>query len=313
MEMMLTGIDGKNPLGFLAALGTLNALTDHAKSVQPKLAWKNLGTYRPVVIDGPERAALLDILVQDQEEFTKEEALALRYQKASSGADAHDLKPPPEDFSRYLRKLVEADARRSMRFAASFATDVVRDNSGNTKPTALHFTAGQQEFLGMVSHLQKGVTRNDLEEALFGPWTYSRPLPVLQWDNSQSRDYALRANDPSKEKKLGVPGADWLAFRGLPFLPTAPTRRRGEPTISTTGCQGSWKGGTFRWPIWSDPLSARVIRSLLTSPELFESDARTLRARGIPVVFESAIGRSDQGGYGSFAPARVAERSPANR
>jgi hypothetical protein len=67
--------------------------------------------------------------------------------------------------------------------------------------------------------------RADFEEALFGPWLYARALPVLQWDNSQTRDYALRASDPSKEKKLGVPGADWLAFRGLSFL-VAPVRDR---------------------------------------------------------------------------------------
>ena len=157
----------------------------------------------------------------------------------------------------------------------------------------------------MVNALREGVTRDDLDEAIFGPWRYTRALPVLQWDSSQTRDYALRAGDPSKEKKLGVPGADWLAFRGLPFVRVAPVRDR----IGTTGCRGGWKTGFFRWPIWTGPLTRSVVSSLLTSPELFEADPRILRARGVRIVFESAIVRTDQGGYGSFSPASSAKRA----
>ncbi|WP_437677231.1 type I-G CRISPR-associated protein, Cas3-extension family [Sorangium sp. So ce131] len=304
-ELLLTGLDGKNPLAFLAALGVLNALADRVKEGQPepRLLWRAGGTYRPAILGGPERDVLLDVLVKDLESFRGEPAIErLRYRKDGDGAEAHDLKPPPLHFARYLRDLVSEDVRRSLAFAAAFATDVAVDNNGNTKPTALHFTAGQQEFLGMVSELVQGVRAEDLEEALFGPWRYERPLPVLQWDNTSARDYALRASDPSKDKKLGVPGADWLAFRGLPFFRVAPVGDR----IVTASCSGEWKTGTFRWPIWTVPLPRSVIGSVVTSPEVFEVDPHVLRARGIAIVFESAIRRSDQGGYGSFAPARMA-------
>lgn len=301
-EILFTGLDGKNPLGFLAALGVLNVVTDHAKRGRiPRLKWKTSGTYRPILVDGPDRDSVLDLLEADRDELATEAALDLRYQK-SSGAEAHDLKSPPARFVDYLQTLVETEARRSLSFAAAFATDVAVDNNGNTKPTALHFTAGQQEFLAMVSELRKGVVRADFEEALFGPWRYARPLPILQWDNSQARDYALRASDPSKDKKLGVPGADWLAFRGLPFVRVAPVG--GE--VLTTGCRGGWKTGAFRWPIWSAAIERAVVHCLLTSPELFAVERSALSKRGIAIVFESSIGRSDQGGYGSFSPASVA-------
>jgi hypothetical protein len=305
-ELVLSGLDGKNPLAFLAALGTLNVIADCPKGRnEAKLAWRLAGTYRPVLVDGPDREALLDLLMRDRESFADEPALKLRYRKGDNGTEAHDLKPPPADFVRYLRELVAGEAKRSLAFAAAFATDGGVDNNGNTKPTALHFTAGQQEFLSMVDELRKGVTGEDLDEALFGPWRYTRGLPVLQWDNSQSRDYALRASDPSKDKKCGVPGADWLAFRGLPFVRVAAV----GPRVVTTGCRGGWKSGYFRWPMWTAPLTRAVTSSMLTSPELFDADPRTLRPRGIPIVFESAIGRTDQGGYGSFSPASVAQRA----
>jgi hypothetical protein len=303
-DLLLDGLDGKNPLGFLAALGVLNAVTDHAKEGQPrpKLAWRSVGTYRPVLVDGPDRDTLLDLLANDAKSFADESALGLSYSKGKDGSEALDLKPPPEEFVKYLRTLVATNSQRGLALASAFATDVAVDNNGNTKPTALHFTAGQQEFLGMVNELRKGVNRDDFDEAVFGPWRYARALPVLGWDNSQARDYALRASDPSKEKKLGVPGADWLAVRGLTFVRVAPVGDR----ITTTGCRGKWKTGFFRWPMWTKPLARTVISSLLTSPEIFDANPRVLGPRGVPIVFESAIGRTDQGGYGSFSPATVA-------
>ncbi|APR87004.1 hypothetical protein A7982_12353 [Minicystis rosea] len=304
-ELLLTGLDGKNPLAFLAALGVLGALADRTPEgrPEPRLAWREVGTYRPVIIDGPDRAALLDVLAEDLASFQAEPAIdRVRYPKNGDGPVAHDLKPPPGFFAAYLDRLVDEGLRRSLAFAASFATDVARDGGGNTKPTALHFTAGQQELLAMVRELIDGVRPADLEEALFGPWRYTRPLPVLSWDNTSARDYAIRAGDPSKEKKQGVPGADWLAFRGLPFFRVAPV----GDAIITTGCHGGWKTGTFRWPLWRDPLPRSVVRALLTSPELDNVAPQVLDARGIAIVFEAGIRRSDQGGYGSFSPARVA-------
>jgi hypothetical protein len=309
-ELSLTALDGKNPLAFFAALGVLNAVADAGKahSAEPRLVWRSRGAFVPSLIDGPDSTALLDVLVQDAARFANEPALNLRYQKGGSGAEVRDLKPPPAKFVEYLHSLKETGSRLSLDFAAAFATDVATDNNDNAKPTALHFTAGQQEFLGMVVQLRDQVLPEDIEEAVFGPWKYAKASPVLQWDNTVARDYALRAGDPSKEKKLGVPGADWLAFRGLTFLRVAPVGSR----IVTTGCSGGWKTGTFRWPLWSVPLTRNVIAALLTSPETAEADPHTLETRGVSVVFEASIRRSDQGGYGSFAPARVAT-GPATR
>lgn len=231
-ELPLPGLDGKNPMGFLAALGVLNALADQTPpgAPEPRLSWHAAGTFYPVIMGGPDRADLVETLMADLASFRDEPAISrLRYKKNGDGAEAHDLKPPPAIFAAYLRDLVAGERRRSLAFAAAFATDVATDNGGNTKPTALHFTAGQQEMLAMVTELIRGVHAADIEEALFGPWRYERPLPVFQRDNASAREYALRASDPSKDKKLGVPGADWLAFRVPPYLRVAPV---GDKVIS---------------------------------------------------------------------------------
>ena len=214
-----------------------------------------------------------------------------------------DLKPLPALYRQYLKTLSETSGphdRLAVDWAASFATDVATDNNGNTKPTALHFTAGQQQFLQMVGDLVTGVTERDLREAVEGPWQYARALPVMGWDATSSRDYALRASDPSTDKKLGVPGADWLAVRGLVFLPAVPVGTR----IRTTGCDGGWKTGRFRWPIWTVPLGPDIVRSLV-SLQVDEMSTIDRTAIGVDTVFSAGIKRSDQGGYGSFEPATV--------
>lgn len=213
-----------------------------------------------------------------------------------------ELKPPPGLFRAYLEGLLEKatpTSRLGVDWAASFASDVITDLGGKTKPTALHFAAGSQKFLAMVDQLVDGVTREDLVEALQGPWQYARKMPVLGWDNTISRDYALRASNPSTDKKLGVPGADWLAFRGLAFLAVAP---RGAQ-LHTTGCSGGWKSGRFQWPLWTVPLGCAVVGSLLRQDVAGMSESER-QGRGIGVLFECSIQRSDQGGYGSFSPSR---------
>ena len=292
-DVILSGLDGSNPLGFLAAAGVLAAVS---QSPRARMTWRYNGVWHPVIdSEHADLDALMSYLDADRRECLTDQALQLTYD------GKRDLKPPPGEFRGYLIDLLasaEPTARRSIDWAAAFGTDVAVDNKGNTKPTALHFTAGQQQFLQMVAELSQQVGPDDLREALAGPWRYARPLPVMGWDATSSRDYALRGSDPSTDKKLGVPGADWLAVRGLTFLPCMPKGRR----VATTACRGGWKDGVFTWPLWDGSLSARTVRSLLGfDVQGLSADER--QSRGVVAVFSSAIKRSDQGGYGSFAPA----------
>lgn len=301
-ETVLTGLDGSNPLGFLAALGALNVLAD--QSGLPRLAWRS-GDWRPILADARvlDREDLLDRLIGDVATWRGDACLELKYAKGGKQAkQAWDLKPPPAEFRSYLERLVVAadpEHRRAVDFAAAFATETARDNNGNTKPTAVHFTAGQQQFLEMVTQLRDAITREDLEEAVFGPWRYERSLPVLGWDCSSARVYALRADDPSKAEKRGVPGADWLAFRALSFIRVAPIGTQ----IATTGCSGGWKTGTFSWPLWDVGLTRESVHAVVQMDGIVGLPEDERRARGICAVFACGIRRSDQGGYGSFAPA----------
>lgn len=122
----------------------------------------------------------------------------------------------------------------------------------------------------------------------------------MSWDASVSRNYALRAGDPSKDKRGSVPAANWLAVIALEFFPVA--ERRGR--LATTGIVGGWKDSTLYWPLWDVPITSHAAASLLRVDARRWTSAERA-ALGIFRVHRADILRSDQGGYGSFSPADV--------
>lgn len=329
----LTGLDALDPLGFLAALGCLAALTDAAedKGLPPPTLSFEPHTPAVAIIAGPysDLDALLEHLEYDLERVSgrsggsRDPFLAFAYPD-DDGKDVRDLKPPPSFFRTQAQAwLARAGIsnRRTVDWAAATLTDVAVDGGGKSaKPFALHFTAGQQRFLSVANELIDGsdakpkanspgrpLDRDDLRVTLIGPWPNDRTLKVFNWSPSQERAYALRAHDPSGDKKLGTPGADWLALRGITLLTSAPVGDQ----IQTSGVHGGWKSGTFSYPIWTTPMDADTVRSLLRHPALradpqgVSATARRTLPRGVEVV-TCRISRSEQGGYGSFSrPSRA--------
>jgi hypothetical protein len=208
-----------------------------------------------------------------------------------------DLKPPPAVAAAFLREMEHAP-RAEADLAAGFFSDVVEDRSGRTKPTALHHMSGQQTFLGSTAELREGLTVGDVERALRGPWERTPPLPALGWDTvSPALPQAFRAHRQDPQARASVPGANWLAAHALALLPVHVKGDR----LETTGFVGRWGEATFTWPLWREPLSARLVTSML------RADARALTreerdALGVCAVFTSQARRTDHG-YGTFSPA----------
>lgn len=322
----LTGLDAQDPLAFLAALGCLAASTERCRRAglpAPCMRFEFGAVLRPIVIgafDGSE--GLLDSLAADLDVVSgrvggeRDPFLCFSYEN-EKGEPVYDLKPPPKVFRAQAQAwLADASAseRRCLDWAAATLTDVAVDNSGNGKPFALHFTAGQQRFLTVARELLDGgekgkgkgkvppVDREDLRNAVFGPWANDRELKVFSWSPTQDRAYALRAVDPADDKKQGTPGADWLALRGLTLMSSAPIGDK----IETGGVHGEWKTGSFSYPVWPQSLDADAVRALLRHPAVCEAEqavgrtAQRTLPRGVEVL-SCRISRSDQGGYGAFS------------
>lgn len=292
IDIDLRALRGRNPLGLFAALGALDVATRLLPDRKVTLHWTE--SLEPhAVLRGPES---LDHLVElcDADRARWESSPVLAW--GPDGVLLDDLKPRPEDLRRWIEVAASSAERIDSDLLGALVAEGARAGKGDSKPTHFHFTAGQQRFLTMVRTLRTGVDAERFLEALAGPWRYDSALPVLGWDVRGERIYALRGGDPAKEKKLGVPGADWLAFLGLRFFPVAARRGR----LMTVGCFGRWKEERFTWPLWCSPLTAAVTGSLLADGKLDPYSASERRQLGVHELLRAPIRRSDQGGYGSF-------------
>jgi hypothetical protein len=306
-DVPLLGLEGSNPLGYLAALGVLDALAVTMPGAT--LRWTD-DLVPHAIVGGPgDLGQLLEALDKDREEWSHSPLLWFPEEQPLP-----DAKPD----SKRLRMWFEfvsgpAGSPASADHLCAIVAEGAFDNNSKAKPTHLHFTAGQQQFLDMVRTLASNVDRERLHEAVSGPWRYDSPLPSLSWDSRGERVYAVRATDPSKDKRLGVPGADWLAFRGLVFYPATRTARG---TLRTTACDAEWKNSAFRWPLWRVPATRNVVRSLAADRTLVAKGAQIhggeLGARGLSSLRQALIRRSDQGGYGSFGAAEVLASSESS-
>jgi hypothetical protein len=293
-------LDGSNPLGFLAALGLLRVATNASPST--RLGFAADGSFS-AFIDGLEKSSeLVALVAADAARAADSPSWRLTYAKAEKRGtkEVADLKAPPEEFQKFLVRCLECWTRgdgEAVAYAATFGTDVAVDRNGNTKPTAFHFTAARQEFLGTVETIRASLNEEWIEASLLSGHG-ERPGSNLRWDPSAERNRALMASNPEEDDTRVDAPLEWLAFRGLPLLPSFPRGAR----IITTAVLGRGDNMTFTWPLWSPPASLQTVRSALQLD--WTGNAREHAVRGVFAVCRSSIRRSSQG-FGNFGPAVV--------
>ncbi len=291
MSTELRGLHATNPLGFMAAVG-LQALCGE-QELDLGLSWTREVIPRAMVTGAPDVRELAEVAHRAAQAWRTSPAL-----DPSLGGE--DLKLKPAQIRRYL------DACQSNTPGNTLASVLVAegslDRSGKAKPSDLYFTAGQQRFLRVCQEVLDGVGVDDLVQALVGPWRYESTLKSLMWDVTDDANYALAASDPAREKKRTNPGAEVLGLAGLTRFPVF----SGPDRTLTTACGGGWKtGGFLRWPIWHHPAGAGAVGSMIQHVPIEEDPPSTVSGWGIARVYECAIRRAEQGGYGSFAPTRI--------
>lgn len=288
----LTGLEGTNPLGFLAALGVLS-LPDGGGDRGSRLAWTDDMVPYAVVSGFSSVDEVAERAMSERQLWR--DSMALTFSR--DGEQIDDVKLSGSDLRHYIEAcLYTDDGGRSIALASALVAEGSYDRLAKAKPTDLHFTAGQQKFLRMARELLDKLDEAALAEALAGPWTYESELPSFMWDVTDDRVYALASYKPSSEKKQTEPGAEFLALLGLAALPVF----AGKGGTQTTGCSGSWKAGALTWPIWAEPCSFRGACSLLLHASA--GNQAWLAAWGVRRLMSSPIVRSEQGGSGTLSP-----------
>ena len=298
--LVLTGLDGSNPLGFLAAIGTLRTVAQADPSVDHRMEWRSHhGTWMPALSGNgtPTAEALIELL-----------AHALRRHPTPEFDFAQDLNISSEAFGAVAgdaQRQVALQDRRYADFIASYGCElfVTRDKK-SIQDTALRTMsgAGHQHFLGTMNELVVETDEAHLHRSLFEAWAYTDDKLGLRWDPEEDRRYALRWDNPSGDTIRTMRGANRLAVEALPLLPTAP----GDRQLYTTGFSRQDKAVLLTWPIWENALSLDVVRSLLALSEIQkpEPSRPILSALGVVEVYRSQ--RMTVGKYRNFARARPA-------
>lgn len=305
--LLLNGLDGGNPLGFLAAIGTAVVVRDTFPNT--RLGWKSTGGgWRPWVTGCGE----------NEKEFT-EKLFEILENVPMTVFDIDDRMP--FEIAKFIDALQEAQSRSSITdrrdadFLCAIGTELYPDRKKDVfQDSSFRMVRSgdshKQGFLFYARAIREKINPDGLERTLFQPWDYRDNELVskeynLRWDPIEDQRYALRWEDPSRKKHRqgSMFVANSLAIEALRWFPTVLPNGR---WAQTTGFhQVAQRENYFVWPIWTPPLRVEVLRSLLSLEDLGKEPPprRLLAERGIEDVYRSQRIQQSQY-YSNFAPAR---------
>lgn len=313
--VLVPGLDASTPLGFLAALGLLRVLDESASkdlSAAPRLAFREVGRWR-AVLDGVESLdALLGLARADAEAWAGSPVLGFRYVKVQKKGPVRfgGLTPPLAVLRGWMLARLSAEDLRSLEYVAALiaetatqavdaqdlaspeqlraegiAVDSAAPTDRSCLQTAFDFSSRNMQFLDQIDCIREAVVQS--------PDWMQRELmcdePVSEWGRTMGWDTLAKAPGAQYAHRVTAnrPATEWLAFRGLAFLPVF---GRGK-SVQTTACRGRRLNGEFVWPLWIPFATVHTIRSLLAYPELENSKASALRALGVAQVFRSRLSK----------------------
>ena len=325
--LLLPGLDGSNPLGFLAAVGAAASLNEHngtpGRSI--RLRWRNTQDgWRPVIAGcGVEKHSFCEALLAS---LKKAPMTAFDIGNDKNGQPSKKF---PFDCHTFVETLGEkqrrssATDRRDVDFLVSFGTDMYPDaKTAQFQDTSFRMVrSGDSKGQGLLFYAKanrKRAGRDDIIRALFHAWDHLEQAYSLRWDPTEDQRYALRWRDPSDKSQSNVAdgpatlqAANSLAIEALRYLPTvlAGTPHRIGPgnrrPATTTGFHQMGLQTSFVWPLWSPMVDMETVRSLLALGELHGRPLHraSLHARGIEEVYGAERIQANQY-YSNFAPAQ---------
>lgn len=314
-ELPLPALDGRTPLGFLAALGVLRLVTEHTKH-SARLAWSPQDATAVLHDAQPD----IDTLVADLNGIVCGIPDGGVLPETSAGF------PPPGEAPDKLRMIrpalrtyaahvAEVDGPAGERWLGSLITDLSVDKDGRADISLYAAPSGKQSMRTMLGK-PLALIRNDpglLREALVA-WRRYPGVTGEYLDHRVLFD-AVDAAD-GKPAERGVPGATWLALMSYPLLRT--TAEGGQSMTTCWQNLGHRSGRRMIYPLWSAPLDPAAVQALLSHPVL--SDAKPgppPDLAGLLSVFwigHAARRRiSGRNFSGVLAPAASPERSTASR
>lgn len=260
--LVLPALEGRKPLGFLAAVGLTRLLTVHG-GARPKLSWRRDDV--AAVLDGPwdSVGAVVDVLKGIVSSIPEDGVVPGAPAELPPPGEAPDkLRLPPGDLRQLAVALAATPDPEIEAWLASLVTDLSLDDKRRSDITLMAAPSGKQSMRTM---LQKPLAQlrshpDCLGEALTG-WRRRPGVTGEYLDHQVLFDAGDSGFGESEER--GVPGATWLALMAYPLMRT--TAAGAEP-ITTGWYRKPRRPAIFVYPLWATPLDLHAMSALLDHP-----------------------------------------------
>lgn len=321
--LLIPGIDGITPIGFLAALGLLQLLEDAqgSRDVSPRLAWRQLDAWRPVLHGIDSLDAVAQLVFEDRTQWADSALLGFRYvkQEKQGPKAVGGLRAPLSVVRAWSRSRREERDEGALAYVAALFCDGVTEVNKKPATDEDHLAAGipidsdvgieltversffdltsrNAQFLEQVEIIRDHLSLDGIRKALAsGEPDYEAPRS-LDWDPSSDTPGAIYTGF----RRGFLPIHEWLGFRALRLFPLAHLGSK----VRMTACTGRRLDGDFTWPIWENPATLDSVRSLLGYPHLSELTQEQRRVFGISALLCAGLTKKADGYTGTFAPAR---------
>ncbi len=296
----LPGLDGANPLAFLAALGTLAICDRLARrhdrpnwlAAPPQLAW------------GADDSELTPVLYFNDASPTDDEFSNFLAGHLERNIEDHpsswvvrmlDLGLPRDairDFQLIRTRMLPPNPidRLNFDWVTALSCESAIDADSQLQTVRCDY------LVGNLRSLMKLATADHIRRTLFENWDFADGLAnqSLHWEPTEDRRHAYQWHmpscDPTRMRLGGMLGANRLALEAWPLMPSFPAKERGR--VKTRGFQGHHIKNTFwTWPLWEPRFSRDAVASILGVPVLqrdtSDIERRAIRSLGIRQAFRS--------------------------
>ncbi|MFO0936993.1 MAG: hypothetical protein U0798_10820 [Gemmataceae bacterium] len=270
-ERPLVGLDGANPLAYLAALGTLKICEQMAETkTSPK--WLSGDIKLSFGANGSSQTPVLHF---EHEQPSQEEFVSTLCEWMPLAITSHPmcravriLEALVEDKSLDLGDRVRKEIQLPMhgeRHQLDWFTCLMCESS--PEATSQLQTTRRDYVIGNLHSILKRTKPEHLHRTLFAICDYDDALDnqSLHWEPTEDRRHAYQwhrpSGDPTRKRRGGMLGANRLALDAWTLFPSFPA----DEKATTRGFHGHRMNDTFwTWPIWQTPFGSDSIASLLS-------------------------------------------------
>jgi hypothetical protein len=262
----LPALDGREPLGFLAALGVLQLLSSEC-GVNAQLAFSEATGCAQLRSSLPSTAsvaeALAGVLAEIPDGAVLPGASPGFPPPAVSGKDPLRQKPP--GYRQLADEVRTRDPHTAEMWLPALVTDLALDNQERCAITPFSAPSGQQKLRTFFEKPLQEVQRNpDYIHQALTSWQRIKGITGEYLDHRVLRSNADDILGRNGQEQ-GVPGATWLAIMALPLFRLT---GNGGQRASALWHRPAGRRALMIWPIWRTPLESSAVQVLITHPSL---------------------------------------------